>query len=80
MSLDRMNLISKEYTGNQTFNANTQRGYLLIQMGNSGGTVELGEGGGQLSVPAGGVYEPLICPISQIDVRTTGSFVVITGG
>ena len=72
----RLNTVSKAYTGNQSFPADSSRGYFFIVMTSAAGTVEFGEGGGLIPLANGQFYEPFVCPISQIDVVTTGTFVV----
>lgn len=73
-----LNIVSKGYTGNTTIPKNLQRGYLMIAMTNGAtGTVEFGEGGGQLPLPADSFYEPLIVPSSEFTITTTGSFVLL---
>jgi len=78
-SIERLNTVSKSYSGNQTFPANNRRGYFLIVMTSGEGTIEFGEGGGKLPLPAEGFYEPAVTPLGEITVETTGTFVVHEG-
>jgi len=77
--LKRLNTVSKEYSGNQTFPANDHRGYFLIVMTSGQGTVEFGEGGGKMPLPPEGYYEPTVTPLGEITIETTGTFVVHEG-
>lgn len=78
-AITRLNTVSQEYTGNQTFPFDQDRGYLFIVMTSGTGTVEFGGGGGKIPLAEGAFYEPLVCPLSEISVETTGTFVIHTG-
>jgi len=80
MSFNNANIVSKTYTGNQSFPAARGREYFMIQAGatTTDLTVTFGNGTGAVKVIADGFYEPYIAPSSTIDVVTTGSFVVVT--
>ena len=77
--IQRMNTVSKGYTGNTTLPENKHRGYLFIIMNGTAGTVELGEGGGLIPLTSTGYYEPHVAPIGQIDIVCAGNFVVVEG-
>jgi hypothetical protein len=85
MAIAAKNTVSREYTGNQTFEQNTNRNYLLITMTVGTGTVALGTPAagdtvGELPLPlVGSYYEPYVCPTGKIVVTTTGTFVMVTG-
>lgn len=75
----RLNIVSKEYTGNTTFPFKQDRGYFLVAMGNTAGTVELGAGGGKITLASNSEFEPNVCPTSEITIETLGSYVVALG-
>ena len=74
----RANLVSKEYTGNRVFEFDYTRPYLFIIMIDQNGSIQLGDDGGKIPIPAGKFYEPLVCPSSKLTVETTGTYVVVT--
>jgi len=76
--LARLNLQSKEYTGNQTFARNQNRGYFFIVMTVGTGTIRFGDGAGEVPLALNQFYEPYVCPTSEINVTTTGTFVLVT--
>ncbi len=76
--LARMNLQSKEYTGNTTLARNQNRGYFFIVMTVGTGTISFGGGGGEVPLATNQFYEPYVCPTSEINVTTTGTFVVVS--
>lgn len=76
--LSRLNVSSKEYTGNTTFPANTGRGYFFVVMTDGTGTISFGDGTGEIPLAAGAYFEPYVVPTSKITITTTGTFVVLT--
>jgi hypothetical protein len=48
-------------------------------MTSASGTVEFNQGGGLIPLVNGGHYNPPVAPTCQIDVVTTGSFVIHWG-
>ena len=74
--LQRANVISTEHTGDTTFPKKLNRSYFFIVMTSGTGTIEFGNGGGAIPLTQGQFYEPYVCPTSQIDVVTTGTFVI----
>ena len=78
MSYNNAKLISTTYTGNTAFTGERGREYFMIQATDAALTVEFGGGTGGVSVPVGGFYEPYVSPSSEINVVTTGSFVVVS--
>jgi hypothetical protein len=76
--LSRLNLQSKEYTGNTVFPRNQNRGYFFIVMTGAAGSVRFGSGGGEVPLALNQHYEPWVAPTSEINVTTTGTFVVVT--
>ena len=77
--LHRANLISTTYSGTTTLQRNLNRSYFLVVMTSGEGTVEFGEGGGQVPLAASAFYEPYVTPTSEITITTTGTFVVVEG-
>lgn len=80
--ITRLNTVSKEYTGNQTFPFDQDRGYFFIVMTSGSGTVQFGGGGGEIPISTSIHYEPSVCPLSEISVLTaseTDTFVVHFG-
>ena len=77
--LDRLNVQSKQYSGNRVFPANPNRSYLYIVFTTAAGTVELGDGGGKIPLPINGFMEPYVCPTCSISIETTGDFVIVEG-
>jgi len=73
------NTTSTEYTGNQTFASNSNRSYFFIIFTEGAGTVEFGEGGGEIPLPDNTHYEPAVAPTGEIKVRTTGTYIVHMG-
>lgn len=73
------NTISTEYTGDTTFPANNNRDYFFIVMTVGSGTIAFGGGTGQIPLATGEHYNPPICPTGEIQVTTTGTFVVHMG-
>ena len=78
-AITRLNTVSKEYTGSQTFPFDQDRGYLFIVMTSGAGTVEFGGGGGKIPLAQDYHYEPLVCPTSEIVIETTGTYIVHMG-
>lgn len=77
-SMPKAPVVSKEYLGNATFPVDKRRNYLFVYMLDQAGTIEIGNGGGKLPIPATGHYEPLVVPTSEFTVETAGSFILIT--
>ena len=77
--LQRVNTTSVEHTGDKTFPAKPNRSYFFIVMTSGTGTVEFNGGGGKIPLATNQFYEPYVCPTGQIDVVTTGTFVVHEG-
>ena len=78
------NLISKEYTGNLTLNADSSREYFLIIMLEGIASVEFGsvkptETTGGVPLVEGAHYRPSVCPISEIRVISTGTYTIVIG-
>jgi len=78
--LTRVNSISREYTGNQTFPQNLSRSYFFIVMTSGTGTIEFGNGGGKIPLQEGFHYAPHIVPTTEITVETSGTFVIHSAG
>jgi len=78
--LARLNLHSKEYTGNTVLPASTKRGYFFIVMTVGTGTIRFGEGDGEVPLALNQFYEPFVAPTSEINITTTGTFVVVSSG
>lgn len=79
MSITAKNTVSKEYTGNKTFPANNNRGYFFIVMTDGTGTISFGGGGGEIPLESGYHYEPGVCPLGEITVTTTSTYVIHMG-
>jgi len=75
MSLQNLNMTSVAITGTTTLAANTRRKYLFVIFGTGGGTIEIGDGGGLITLPESGYYEPYICPSSKIEIIGTATLV-----
>jgi len=76
--LARLNLQSKVYTGNQTFPRSQNRGYFFIVMTSGTGTIRFGDGSGEVPLALNQFYEPYVCPTSEINVTTVGTFVIVS--
>lgn len=74
--LAKLTTYSVEYTGNTTFKADSTRGYFFIVMTVGAGTIEFGDGGGEIPIAEGEHYNPPVSPTTKITVRTAGTFVV----
>jgi len=77
--LHRLNIVSKEYTGNTTLPKKANRGYFMIVMTSGTGTIEFGGGGGQVPLTTTAYYEPYVTPTSEISIVTEGTFVLVEG-
>ncbi len=75
----RANTISTAHTGNQTFAADTTRSYFFIVVTSGSASVSFGGGDGYVPLSSGQHYNPPIAPIGEIDVITTGTYVVHMG-
>lgn len=73
------NIVSKGGTGNLIIPANRDRSYFVVFMTSASGTVKLGKGSGEVPIVNGGFYEPYICPTGEIEITTTGTYVVVLG-
>lgn len=74
--LARVNVTSKAYTlGTYNLKENNSRSYFFI-VAEAPLTIEMNNGGGLISLQAGGFYEPLVAPINPIQVVATGNFVI----
>lgn len=78
--LARLNVVSKEYSGNTTLPRNTSRGYFFIVMTTGTATIEFGEGGGTIPLAADAFLEPIVAPTSQIDIVSAGTYTILTNG
>ncbi len=78
MSFNKANLRSVEYTTAQTFDADQRREYFFLYVTSGDVTIEFGDGGGLIPVPAGGHYEPLAIPTNKIVItpNPTAAFTV----
>jgi hypothetical protein len=73
------NTTSVEYTGNTVFPATANRAYFFIVMTVGSGTIEFGGGGGKIPLATGYVLEPQVCPLSEISIESTGTYIVHMG-
>lgn len=76
MHYAKLNTRSVSYTGTTTFPADNRRGYFFVVMTTGAGTIEFGQGGGLIPLAELEHYNPPVCPISEITVTTSGTFVV----
>lgn len=67
--------ISKKYTGSHEFPHDENRQYMMILKDEGDTTMEFGNGGGKIPVPA--FLEPYRVPISAMRIETTGSFLLV---
>lgn len=72
----RANSISQEHTGDLILPINRSRSYFFIVMITAAGTLEFGQGGGEIPLSAGDHYNPHICPTGEIHIRTAGDYVI----
>lgn len=70
---------STEYTGTTTFPANNARRYFFVVMTSGEGTINFNQGTGEIPLKENWHFTPPICPLSEITVTTTGTFVVLMG-
>jgi hypothetical protein len=73
------NIVSNSHTGNLTIPANNNRSYFFILMTSATGTVKLGKGSGALPLAIGVHYEPYVCPTGELDIVTTGTYIIVMG-
>lgn len=78
MSFNNAQLVSTTYTGNTTIPAKRGREYFLVQPTDAALTVNFGNGTGAIAIVNGSYFEPYIAPSTEINIITTGSFVVVT--
>lgn len=76
--IDRLNMRSVTYSGNQSFPAVPNRSYFQIVMTSGTGTIEFDNGGGAIPLAADEKFSPRVCPTSAIDVVTAGTFIVLS--
>jgi lysophospholipase L1-like esterase len=70
-------IVSKAYTGNQSFESNTTRKHFSITpAAGSAITVEFGGGGGAIPLTPSVTFQMPVAPISKIDIVGTGSYIV----
>jgi len=75
--IQRLNTVSKSYTGNTLLEVNLHRGYFFIVFTEGSGTIEFGDGGGKIPLELGFHYAPTVAPTSKISVESTGGTYVI---
>ena len=69
----RMNTVSTPHTGDLTLEADNSRGYFFIVFTVGAGSIEFGQGGGQIPLTEGDHYQPPVCPIGEIKINGAGS-------
>lgn len=79
-NISRLDVVSRRYTGTTTLPLNRNRSYFFVVMeGDSTGTVQFGRGGGLIPLGVGFHFEPSVCPTSEIQVVSTGSYIIVEG-
>ena len=78
MSIQRLNVESTLHTASLSLTPDVSRRSLEIIQLTGDSTVELNKGGGLIPLPLNYHYKPRICPTGQIDILTTGSYVIVT--
>lgn len=78
MNIQRLNVQSTLHVNSLSLVADPSRGRFEIVQLTGDSTVEFGQGGGLLPIPAEYHYVPTVCPTGQIDILTTGSYVIVT--
>ena len=73
------NLVSQTHLGNLTIPANRDRSYFFIIMTSADGTIKLGKGSGAVPLASGVHYEPYVCPTGELEITTTGDYIVVLG-
>jgi len=73
------NIVSQAHTGNLTIPANRDRSYFFVIMTSAEGTIKLGSGSGAVPLANGVHYEPYVCPTGELEITTTGDYIVVLG-
>ena len=73
MTITRMNTISTEHTGDLILESDKSRGYFFIVFTTGDGSIEFGQGGGEIPLKEGDHYHPPVCPIGEIKINAAGS-------
>jgi hypothetical protein len=74
-----INITTNEHTGNYALPQKSNRAYFLIIMTSGEGTVKFGGGTGGVPLAEDHYYEPLIAPTSEIEITSTGTYVIAEG-
>lgn len=73
------NIVSQAGTGNLIIPANRDRSHFAIFMTSLSGTIKLGKGDGAIPLSNDSWYEPSVCPTGEIEITTTGTYVIVMG-
>lgn len=74
-----LNVISKMYSGHQTFPFDSNRKYFMVYPhAGSALTIEFGDGGGQIDLVAGEKFEPVVPVMNSINIVGSGSYTVFS--
>jgi hypothetical protein len=73
------NIVSTTHTGPLVIPRNSNRRYFFVRMIDAAGTLKLGKGTGELPLDIGMYYEPYVCPSGELEITTTGTYIVIMG-
>lgn len=76
----RLNITSREFTGNLVLSPNPTRSFLIIYVRVGVIEIEFGDGGGSLQFKAGETFAPKIVPTSKLKIVSGGTYVVATNG